>query len=182
MFFGVALNHLSSSPAIRTFAAHEWAIYKDIRLRALADSPDAFGRTLAEEQDRSDGVWSNRLKTGATSEWDLPLLAEVHGEPAGLAWCHIDQSNPKVANLYQVWVAPGYRRLGIGKMLVDAAIAWTKAKKACYLELGVTWIESPARRLYTRSGFKPIEQPLPLRPESRLLVQKMRLEVSAVIL
>jgi hypothetical protein len=39
---------------IRRFAAHEWQSYKNLRLRALADSPDAFGRTLAEAQEYAD--------------------------------------------------------------------------------------------------------------------------------
>jgi hypothetical protein len=36
-------------PEIRAFAPHEWRIYRDLRLRALSDSPDAFVRTFAEE-------------------------------------------------------------------------------------------------------------------------------------
>jgi hypothetical protein len=39
---------------IRRFAAHEWQTYKKIRLRALADLPHAFGRTLAEAQQHAD--------------------------------------------------------------------------------------------------------------------------------
>ena len=67
-------------PHIRTFAQHEWAVYKDLRLRALADSPDAFGSTLAKEQNRSDAEWASRLAAGVNS-WDLPLVAEVDGKP-----------------------------------------------------------------------------------------------------
>jgi hypothetical protein len=70
---------------IRIFAAHEWPTYKNIRLRALADSPDAFGRTLAEAQEYADDYWSGRLSSGANSDWDLPLVAEWDGEPIGLA-------------------------------------------------------------------------------------------------
>ena len=29
--------------AVRRFALHEWRLYRELRLRALADSPDAFG-------------------------------------------------------------------------------------------------------------------------------------------
>jgi hypothetical protein len=73
------------TPRIRTFVPHEWSTYRDLRLRALADSPDAFGSTLAEEQDRSDAEWSRRLASGADSRSNLPLVAEVRGEPIGLA-------------------------------------------------------------------------------------------------
>jgi hypothetical protein len=102
------------TPTIRTLAPHEWRTYKNLRLRALADSPDAFGRTLAEEKDRSDADWSRRLASGADSQWNLPLVTEVGEEPIGLAWGRIDSSNPEVANLCQMWVAPSHRRLGAG--------------------------------------------------------------------
>ena len=162
-------------PIIRAFEPGEWRTYKDLRLRALADSPDAFGSTLAKEQDRSDADWSDRLATGTGSGWDLPLLAEVNGEPAGLAWGRIERSDPGLAHLYQMWVAPDYRCLGAGQILLDEVIAWAKAKNASYLDLGVTYRDSSAMRLYRRAGFEPVGQPEPLRPGSELLAQPMRL-------
>jgi GNAT superfamily N-acetyltransferase len=168
---------MNDTPLIRTFAPHEWGIYKDLRLRALADAPDAFGRTLAEEQARSDAEWSERLVTGVNSGWALPLLAEVDGRPVGLAWGRIEASEPDVANLYQMWVAPSHRRRGAGSMLLEAVIAWAKAKGANYLDLGVTYRDSPALRLYRRAGFKPVEKPHPFRPGSDLLGQRMRLDL-----
>src|SRR4030067_246818 len=97
---------MNRTPGIRPFESHEWRTYKDLRLRALADSPDAFGSTLAAEQDSSDLDWSSRLASGAGSGLDLPLVAEVDGEPVGLAWGRIDRSDPGLAYLYQRWVAP----------------------------------------------------------------------------
>ncbi len=52
---------MSQMLKIRTFAAQEWEIYKDLRLRALADAPSAFGSTFAEEHKRPDSEWANRL-------------------------------------------------------------------------------------------------------------------------
>ncbi len=160
---------------IRTFAPQEWDTYRGLRLRALADSPDAFGSTLADEQDRPDAEWSRRLASGADSRVNLPLVAEVHGEPIGLAWGRIDTSDPEVAALYQMWVAPNHRGLGAGQMLLEAVIAWARARNASYMDLGVTCGDRPARRLYERAGFKPMGEPQPLRPGSTLLVQPMRL-------
>ena len=164
-----------STPVIRSFAFYEWRNYKNLRLRALGDSPDAFGRTLDQEKDRSDAEWSSRLALGVASHGDLPLLAEVGREPIGLAWGRIETFNPDVANLYQMWIAPSYRRLGAGKMLLESVIAWAAAVNVCYLALIVTCGDSPAMRLYVRAGFTPVGEPEPLRPGSELLAQAMRL-------
>lgn len=164
------------TPQIRPFAPHEWPIYKDLRLRALADSPDAFGSTLAAEQGRTDAEWASRLAAAAESGGDLPLIAELDGEPIGLAWGRIDKSNPDAAHLYQMWVAPDWRRRGAGRMLLEAVIAWAKGKNVNYLELGVTYRDSPAMRLYRRAGFEPAGAPEPLRPGSEWLLLLMRLD------
>ena len=166
-----------NTPKIQRFAPQEWNIYKDLRLRALADSPDAYCRTLAEEQDRSDAEWSSRLASGADSGWDLPLVAKVDTEPIGLAWGRIDRNNPDVANLFQMWVAPSHRRLGIGQMLLETVIAWASGKNVCYLDLGAAFDDSPAMRLYTRAGFEPVGAPQPFQQRSELLGQPMRLKL-----
>lgn len=168
---------MTSKTTVRLFAPHEWPIYKHLRLRALADSPEAFGSTLAREQDRTDAEWSSRLALDAASDLNLPLVAMVGREPAGLAWGRIEQTNLTVANLYQMWVAPEYRCLGLGQMLLEAVIAWASAKDVSYLDLAVTHRDSPAMRLYTRLGFQPSGPLEPLRPGSHLLEQPMRLQL-----
>jgi GNAT superfamily N-acetyltransferase len=164
-------------PKIRTFAPHEWRNYKDLRLRSLADSPDAFGKTPAEEQHRSDAEWSGRLTSGSDSNWDLALVAEIDSEPIGLAWGRIDNSNTDVANVYQMWVAPSHRRLGAGRMLLETVIAWATARNASYLDLAVTCGDTPATRLYARAGFEPVGEPEPVRPGSNVSAQPMRLKL-----
>lgn len=163
------------TPTIRTLAADEWRLYKALRLRALADSPDAFGSTLAAEEGRADAEWSQRLAAAAESRWNLPVVAEVRGESIGLAWGRIETSDPDVATLYQVWVAPSHRGLGAARLLLEAVIAWARAQHATFLDLDVTCGESAARRLYERAGFQPRGEPHPLRPGSQLLSQPMRL-------
>jgi GNAT superfamily N-acetyltransferase len=162
-------------PSVRTLAADDWRLYRDLRLRALADSPDAFGSTLAAEAGRPDAEWVRRLASNADVRVSLPLVAELGGELLGLAWGRIDTSAPDVAALYQMWVAPTHRGRGVGQKLLEAVIAWATAQNVASLDLGVTCGDSPARRLYERAGFKPLGEPQPLRPGSTLLAQPMRL-------
>lgn len=108
---------------VREFLPDEWAIYKELRLRSLDDSPDAFGKTLAEEQKYSDEEWSSRLLSGVHSDKDLPLIAEVDGQPVGLAWGRIEEDKPDTANLYQMWVATNHRSKGIGGLILETIIS-----------------------------------------------------------
>jgi len=166
---------MADVPSIRTFALDEWRLYRDLRVRALADSPDAFGSTLAAEAGRPDAEWARRLASSADLRVSRPLVAELGGELVGLAWGRIDMSAPDVAALYQMWVAPTHRGRGVGQKLLEAVIAWATAQNVAALDLGVTCGDSPARRLYERAGFKPLGEPQPLRPGSTLLAQPMRL-------
>lgn len=168
---------MSHSLNVRVFAAHEWRTYKDLRLRALADAPDAFGSTFAKESERPDTEWQQRLALGVPSARNFPVVAEIASIPIGLAWGRIEESTPDVANVYQVWVMPTQRRLGAGQMLLKAVIAWATTKQARYLDLGVTCGDSPAMRLYARLGFEPIGQPHPIRPGADVFSQPMRLNL-----
>lgn len=130
---------------------------------------------MSEEQERPDAQWLGRLATCAGS--DLPLVAEVDGVAVGLAWGKIEASSPETAHLYQMWVAPTHRRLGVGRMLLDAVINWASKASLRWIVLGVTCGDTPAMRLYQRAGFKPNGEPVPLRQGSNLLEQPMQLEL-----
>lgn len=165
---------MPDTPVIARFAPREWRTYRDLRLRALADSPDAFGSTLEAESGRAEADWARRLEE-ADARADLPLVAHIGGEGVGLAWGRLRDDEPKVAHLYQVWVAPEYRGRGVGQMLLDAAMAWARVSGARTLALDVTCGDSPATRLYVRAGFRPAGDPVPLRAGSSVSVQPMQL-------
>ena len=71
---------------VRRFAPREWRVYRELRLRALADSPDAFGSIYTHEAARTDAEWEDRLTTGATAPGQMPVLALIGETPVGLAW------------------------------------------------------------------------------------------------
>lgn len=160
---------------IRLLEPHDWPAYRQMRLRSLADSPDAFGSTLAEEQARPADAWAARLAAAAVSGRDRPLVAEAAGAPVGLLWAKVDATDASVVNLFQVWVAPEGRGCGVGASLLHEAILWARSANARSVQLGVTQGDTPAVRLYARAGFRPFGAPEPLRPGSPLLSQPMRL-------
>ena len=158
---------------IRTLGAHEWRSYRDVRLRSLADAPEAFCQTLAEAQALHPEVWASRLTAAAVSGRDLPLVAEA-GAPVGLLYAKVDGDDESVVNLFQVWVAPEARGRGVAAMLLREALRWARARKARAVHLSVTCGDTPAARLYLREGFVNVGAPTP-RTGTALMEQAMRL-------
>lgn len=171
---------MEESLVIRTLAPHEWPAYRALRLRSLAEAPDAFGSSLAEEEARSPDAWHARLAAAAVSGKDLPLVAECNGAPAGLVWAKVDANDASVVNIFQMWVAPEARGRGVAAALLRKAVGWAKSRRAGAVHLGVTCGNSSAVRLYQREGFENVGPPQPRRPDSPLFEQAMRLALAPI--
>src|SRR5690349_19898467 len=172
---------MCSRPTVRNLAADEWELYRTLRLAALAESPDAFGSTLAHERVRADADWASRLSRAASSSRELPLGAVGNEEPSGLAWVWLGDDHSKVAHLYQMWVAPDKRGQGVGRALLDAAIVWARSAGAVALALDVTTGNSRATHLYEAAGFVATGSEKQLRPGSELRSRAMQLSLGPAV-
>jgi GNAT superfamily N-acetyltransferase len=172
------------SPAgirIRRFAPQEWPAYRALRLRSLADSPDAFGSSFKAEEAWAHELWMARLTAAAVSGRDCPLVAESSGADGamlGLVWAKCDAGNAAIVNLFQMWVAPEARGRGVAAALLDEAVAWARSIQARVVQLGVVCSNEPAIQLYVRKGFRDVGVPEPIRPGSALLEQTMHLDLT----
>ena len=61
---------------VRTITADDWPLFRDVSLRALADSPDAFRRTLAEAQALTEDFWRQQAEGSHRSWWCWKTAAE----------------------------------------------------------------------------------------------------------
>lgn len=126
--------------------------YRDIRLRALGDAPDAFGSTHAEEVALRPEDWTRRLSASDSAT----LVAESdNGSWIGLAVGAPDREQPRAALLLSMWVAPETRGQGIGDSFVQAVVRWARNEGYRLAELHVTQGNDAAARLYRRHGFNP---------------------------
>lgn len=164
-------------PVVRRLRDDEWGAYRDVRLRALSDSPDAFGSTFEREQVRSDAEWTDRVVAGVRSDLDLPLVAVEASGFVGLAWGKIMPSEVDTAHVFQMWVAPEYRGRGLGAELLSRIVGWARDTTARRVVLNVTCGDTPARRLYVRAGFRDMGETQPLRPGATLRSQPMCLDL-----
>ena len=151
---------------VRRVRADEAPMLRSLRLRALADSPMAFGSTLAEEQARPDALWQERAVEGAAGLDRVTFIVESGGVPAGMATGLSIDDDPTAAALVGVWVDPSLRGQGSGAALVEAVTAWARERGKQRLELWVTATNTTAIGVYERSGFRPTgeTEPLPHTP------------------
>lgn len=154
---------------VRSLDAEDWQALRAIRLRALADAPDAFGSTLEREASRPDEAW----RDWAGRRDRVVVLAERDGAAVGIASGGPAPTEERVAGLYAMWVEPSARGSGVAERLVDTVEAW--AREAGYREigLGVTVGNDRAARLYERLGYRDTGARMPLREGSPLEIRIM---------
>jgi ribosomal protein S18 acetylase RimI-like enzyme len=165
-----------SRPIIRPINKSDWRQYRDTRLKALKDSPQAFGSTYENTSKLPDSEWLDRL-TRITLDRDLPLAAVIESQFVGMAWARIEEPNLEVVHLYQMWVSPSFRGHRIGYRLLETALAWAGEQGAKTMILGVTYGDTPARKLYESAGFRTTNSSDLLRPGSDLRVQTMKYDL-----
>jgi len=154
---------------IRRVTADEWEALRGVRLRALADAPDAFGTTLEEARARPDSWWTDWAERSATNETQAMFLAWDGTQAVGIAGVfHHDD----VWQVISMWVEPAWRGRGVGRALLDAAVAFTDGE----VRLSVTDGNDDARRLYERYGFVDTGETEPLRSDPALTIRELRLE------
>jgi ribosomal protein S18 acetylase RimI-like enzyme len=133
-----------------------WREVRDLRLAALADSPDAFAATLEDEQGRPEGYWRLRLDQPDHTTFVVTLATGGRPRPVGLAVLGPSPGGgPRVLGLYSVWVAPDARGRGVGDALLAAATSWATGAGADRIVLDVGDHNDRAVAFYARWGFSP---------------------------
>jgi ribosomal protein S18 acetylase RimI-like enzyme len=128
------------------------SIFKAARLRALQDTPSAFGSTYAKESLLTDADWVERAGRW-NGETSILLLAMDEGIAVGIAGSYLDHDDASRAQLISMWTAPTHRHQGVGRLLVNEILGWTSQRSARTLQLMVTSSNEPAISFYQRLGF-----------------------------
>jgi GNAT superfamily N-acetyltransferase len=153
-----------SAMDIRRIRADEGLRLRDIRLRALADSPMAYGSTLAREQAYPEAVWHERAANGAAADKSVTFVADHDNRLVAMATGLPPESDHHAVSptpsplaspmMVGVYVDGGVRRQGIGVELVAAVIEWARARGWARLRVWITSGNAPALALYRRCGFR----------------------------
>jgi ribosomal protein S18 acetylase RimI-like enzyme len=141
----------------RRLGPEDWEDFRDIRLRSLADAPDAFGSTLEREQGFTEEEWRRRL--------GVPVYVVDDPRPVAIGGIFDNQGTPHV---WGMWTDPAHRGRGHAHAILDALVPpGTRAQ----LDVNVT--NGGAREVYERYGFVGTGLLEALRPGSDQRIELM---------
>ncbi|MBV9927559.1 MAG: GNAT family N-acetyltransferase [Acidobacteria bacterium] len=140
---------------VREITALEVELLHSFRLRALTESPEAFGATYEEESRLPLEEVRSRFRR--TDDEFVIGAFEDGGELIGVAG-FFRQKLQKLRHkgaIYGMYVAPGARGRGVGKALLSRLIERSRAVAGLeQLTLGVVTVNEAARSLYRSQGFQ----------------------------
>lgn len=165
-----------TSVTVRQTTADDWKTWRDLRLRALQDTPTAFGSTYEREASFTEADWRGRAGglANAAARGDgtagPSLLAYVDGVAVGMGGGYRDL--PGWLHVVAMWTDPAWRGHGAGRAVLEHLLAWSDAE-GLRVHLDVETSNGGARRLYERLGFVATGETRPLREGSPYRVERM---------
>jgi RimJ/RimL family protein N-acetyltransferase len=133
---------------VRRLETSDSPLYRDIRLEALKQNPEAFGSTFERENEQPLS-WFEAV-VGRSDIFGVFL----DGTLAGIAG-YVAQESSKQAHkavLWGMYVRSAARNSGLGKKLVAAVLSHARGRVEM-VQLTVVSENEAARRLYTALGF-----------------------------
>ncbi|WP_158879475.1 GNAT family N-acetyltransferase [Amycolatopsis anabasis] len=156
---------------VERLTVEEWALLREVRLRALADAPASFASSHEREAGLIEAEWRGWLGKAA---W---FVARDAGRPIGLVGGIPD---PAEWFLISMWVAPEGRGSGVAARLIGAVVDAAAADRAEAVALRVNEHNAAARRVYERFGFVATGEWETLPRADAYRRERMRLPVAAV--
>lgn len=150
-----------SEISVRPLGEEDWQQYRDARLTALRESPEAFVATVDEEEAYDEDFWRVRMKRSAR------LLAERDGTPLGIVSVgRSSDENPQTSELFGLWVTPEARGSGVATELVRAGATLAREQGQTQLAYWVGSDNGRAVAFASGFGFRPMGKRRPMRVQN----------------
>ena len=144
---------------LRRLGVDDWEAFRDIRLRSLTDSPDAFGSTVARELAFTEDDWRRRVSG--------PVYVVEDPQPVSVGGIF---DNEGIGQVWGMWTDPDHRGRGHARQILDAL---TPLHMQVQLHVNIT--NGDARAVYEHFGFKGTGEIEPIRPGAEMLMELMEL-------
>jgi ribosomal protein S18 acetylase RimI-like enzyme len=136
---------------VRYVRSDEAERVREIRLRSLADDPEAFGSTYERDAAFPDEWWERIARLSHAGTEQRTFVAVDDGD-RWLALALV-RAIPPEAEMNAVWVAPEARGRGAARALCDACVAWAAARGLEAISAGIVVGNAAAQRTYESAGF-----------------------------
>ena len=127
----------------------DWQDLRSVRLRALTDAPKAFVSEHGREANWLEDDWRSAIRQ---ARW---VVARTAHDVIGVARASQDAESSARRYIEAVWVAPEFRRLGVGGGLVQWLIDHERNSGIREILLWVIDSNDYARSFYLELGFRP---------------------------
>lgn len=141
---------------IRPAKEDDAAGYRDLRLEALRNHPEAFSDDYEVNLSRPMTFWTERLRAEKADRSVLTCLAFSEQKLIGTGSI-VRPSALKTrhsATIVGMYVKPDWRGRHIAERLVEACVDWARTEGSTIVKLAVISTNTPAIRCYARCGFQ----------------------------
>jgi GNAT superfamily N-acetyltransferase len=147
---------------VRRLGPEDWRVWRDVRLAALEEAPNAFASSLARELAFGEEIWRGRM-----SGPGVHVMSFASQKPTGIAATFVPDPSP-APELVSMWVEPVWRTRQVGTALVREVLAWACENGYGEVRLWVVDGNTAAVRLYENTGFVLTgqSQPHPTDPQT----------------
>jgi len=159
---------------VRRIVGNDWQEFREIRLRMLADTPIAYGETLAHAQALGDAEWIRRATQNEQGSNIGFVAVDGHGRWLGVMRGFVSPSaGPMLVGVFVDPEARG-RHEGVADALLDNVIEWARIYGTT-LTLDVHADNARAIAFYVRRGFVDTGVTMPYELEPGGTENEMRL-------
>lgn len=140
---------MTNSVKTRLLTPDNWQMWRSLRLEALQSSPETLASSYEEEINYTEDEWRDKLQ-----KRNIYGIFADNKLIAGAGFYRLNRiKTMHRGDLFGMYVAPEYRRKGIGGQLIEAII---EHAKSCVIQLHLSCIKTndSALKLYQKYGFR----------------------------
>lgn len=140
---------------IRPTCAEDAAAFRELRLEALREHPEAFGADYTDQAARPIETWEESVRRGAGNDLGITYVAVAGQTLAGMVgifrgdYVKMQHSG----TIWGVYVRPAWRGAGLADALIAACLNWARGMRMRLVRLNVVTTNAAAIRCYIRCGF-----------------------------